>query len=422
MFIQTIRANPYGWLVVAVCFLSLMASYAARSSIGLMMPLWERDPGWTRDLASGAGATVLILMAVVSPAAGAIIDRFGPRTVCSAGLAAIGAGLLLTSIGSADWQIFAFYGALIGLGSGAIAMPMVSAVVAHYFSTGQGLASGIGFSGATGGQLVALPALGLLVAALGWRGTFVSLGLTILVLAAAAWAVLRGWTPRETAGKTAGETAGETIGDSRAADPIRRRLSYLFGNATFWLLLGGFLVCGFTTAGVIEVHLIPYAAFCGFGPIESATAYGVHGGFNMAGVILAGALADRMHRPRMLAGIFFLRAILFVLLIHVGNDLPLLFLFAALYGFMNFATLPIIASIVAARLGVGVIGLALGLIFGVHWLGAAAGAFLGGRLYELFARYDELWLVSIASVIVAGFLMLLIPEDRANARPVPAPA
>ena len=410
MFVQTIRANPYGWLVVAACFLSLMASYAARSSIGLMMPLWEKDPGWTRDFTSGAGAMVLVLMAVVSPAAGALIDRFGPRAVCAAGLASIGAGLLLTSVGSADWQLFAFYGGLLGLGSGAIAMPMVSAAVAHYFSTNQGLASGIGFSGATGGQLIALPALGLLVTALGWRGTYVSLGLTILVLAALAWAVLRGWTPRADAD------------DARAADPIGSRLSYLFGNATFWLLLGGFLVCGFTTAGVIEVHLIPYAAYCGFGPLEGATAYGVHGGFNMIGVILAGALADRLHRPRMLAGIFFLRAVLFVLLLHVGTDLPLLFLFAALYGFMNFATLPIIASIVAARLGVGVIGLALGLIFGAHWLGAAAGAFLGGHLYQLFARYDELWLVSIASVIVAGFLMLLIPEDRIGARPVAVPA
>lgn len=410
MLIQAIRANPYGWLVVGVCFLSLMASYAARSSIGLMMPLWEEDPGWTRDFASGAGAMVLVLMAVVSPVAGALIDRFGPRAVCTAGLTAVGAGLLLTSVGTADWQLFAFYGALLGLGSGAIAMPMVSAVAAHYFAANQGLASGVGFSGATGGQLVALPVLGLLVAALGWRATYVSLGLTIFLLAALAWAVLRGWTPRP------------GIDGSRAVDPIGRRLSYLLGNATFWLLLGGFLICGFTTAGVIEVHLIPYATLCGFGPIEGATAYGVHGGFNMVGVILSGALADRLHRPRMLAGIFFLRAVLFVLLLHVGTDLPLLFLFAALYGLMNFATLPIIASIVAARLGVGVIGLALGLIFGAHWLGAAAGAFLGGHLYGLFARYDELWLVSIAVVIAAGFLMLLIPEDRAGRAPVPAPA
>lgn len=411
--IRTIRANPYGWLVVAVCFGSLMAAYGARSSLGLVMPFWEKDPGWSRDLASNAGAMVLVLMAFVSPAAGNIIDRFGPRVACTAGLTAVGIGLLLTSISSADWELFAFYGMLLGLGSGAIAMPMVSAAVAHYFSSGQGLASGIGFSGATGGQLIALPALGLLVTAIGWRDTYVTLGVLILLFAVVAWTVLRGWTP-----KTA-------TGDSRAADSLGSRLGYLCSNYTFWLLFGGFAICGFTTAGVIEVHLIPYAAYCGFAPIEGATAYGVHGGFNMIGIILAGYFADKFHRPRLLAAIFFLRAILFALLLYVAGSLPLLFLFAALYGFMNFATLPIIASIVASRLGVGVIGLALGLIFGAHWLGAAAGAFLGGHLYQLFARYDELWLVSIASVIVAGFLMLLIPEDQRGTDPtdpIPAPA
>ena len=410
MLVRTIRSNPYGWLVVTVCFGALMAVYGVRSSLGLMMPFWEKDPGWSRDLASNAGALVLVLMAIVSPAAGNIIDRFGPRVVCTAGLAAVGTGLLLTSVSSAEWELFAFYGMLVGLGSGAIAMPMVSAAVAHYFSIGQGLASGIGFSGATGGQLIALPALGLLVIAIGWRGTYVGLGVLLLVFAAIAWSVLRGWTPKTAAG------------DGRAADSLASRLRYLGSSSTFWLLFGGFAICGFTTAGVIEVHLIPYAAYCGFTPVEGATAYGVHGGFNMIGIILAGYLADKFHRPRLLAAIFFLRAILFALLLYVADSLPLLFVFAALYGFMNFATLPILASIVASRLGVGVIGLALGVIFGAHWLGAAAGAFLGGQLYALFARYDELWLISIATVIVAGFLMLLIPEDRQAPEPVAAPA
>ncbi len=403
MFVRAIRTNPYGWLVVAVCFWALMASYASRSSLGLMMPLWEADPGWSRAFASNAGALVLILMAVVSPCAGNLIDRFGPRMVCAAGLAAIGAGLLLTATSGADWALMVYYGGLVGLGSGAIAMPMVAAAVARYFTAGQGLASGIGFSGATGGQLVALPVLGLLVGVVGWRGTHAGLGLLLIGLAAVSWLVLRGWPPDAGAG-------------GRGADPLSRRLGYLLGSRTFWLLLVGFTICGFTTAGVIEVHLIPYAVFCGFLPVEGATAYGVHGGFNMVGIILAGWLADRWHRPFMLAGIFFIRAFLFALLLFVAGSVELLFLFAALYGFLNFATLPIIANIVASRLGVGVIGLAMGLIFGGHWLGASIGAFLGGRLYGMLARYDELWLASIAVVIVAGVLMLLIPEDRRPAR------
>lgn len=400
MISAALRANPFGWLVVAICFAALMAVYSTRSSIGLMMPFWEAEPGWTRELASSAGALALLLMAVVSPFAGNLIDRFGPRTVCAGGLLFVSVGVLATSAATRDWHLVAYYGGLIGIGSGAIAMPMVSAAAAQYFSHGRGLASGIGFAGATGGQLVALPVLGIMVTALGWRGTYTALGALTLAIAAVAWLALR--RPPQTTGEQ----------DSQSLAPIGTRLRYVLSSGTFWLLATGFLICGFTTAGVIEVHLIPYAEFCGFAPIEGATAYGVHGGFNMIGVVLFGFLSDRLHRPRLLASIYFIRVALFVLLTQIAGSLPLLFVFAALYGFLNFAAMPVIANIIASRMGVGVIGLAMGLIFGGHWLGAAIGAYLGGAFYALWARYDELWAVAALAVALAGCLSLFVPEDR----------
>ena len=400
MIAASLRSNPFGWLVVAICFAALMAVYATRSSIGLMMTFWEVEPGWPRDLASNAGALALFLMAIVSPFAGNLIDRFGPRTVCAGGLFFVAIGILATSAATEDWQLIAFYGGLIGIGSGAIAMPMVSAAVARYFVHGRGLASGIGFSGATGGQLVALPVLGVMVTALGWRGTYTALGALTLAVAAVAWLALR----------RRSEISEET--DDQAVAPIGERLRYVLSSGTFWLLAIGFLICGFSTAGVIEVHLLPYAEFCGFAPVEGAAAYGVHGGFNMIGVVLAGFLSDRLHRPRLLASIYLVRVLLFILLTQIAGSLPLLFVFAALYGFLNFAAMPVIAHIIASRMGVGVIGLAMGLIFGGHWLGAAIGAYLGGAFYSIWARYDELWIVAALAVALAGCLALFVPEDR----------
>ena len=409
MTAAALRGNPLGWLVVAVCFAALMAVYATRSSIGLMMTFWEVEPGWPRDLASNAGALALFLMAIVSPFAGNLIDRFGPRTVCAGGLLCVGVGILATAAATQDWHLIAFYGGLIGIGSGAIAMPMVSAAVAQYFVSGRGLASGIGFSGATGGQLLALPVLGAMVVVLGWRGTYTTLGAVTLAVAAIAWLALR--RPPQVSGDA----------DSGALAPVGERLRYVLSSGTFWLLAIGFLICGFSTAGVIEVHLLPYAEFCGFAPIEGATAYGVHGGFNMIGVVLAGFLSDRLHRPRLLASIYFVRVLLFVLLTQIAGNLPLLFVFAAFYGFLNFAAMPVIAHIIASRMGVGVIGLAMGLMFGGHWLGAAIGAYLGGAFYTLWARYDELWVVAALAVALAGCLTLFVPEDR-NREPALQPA
>ena len=126
MMPEAIRANPYGWVVVGICFVSLMLVYAVRSSLGLMMPFWEDDPGWTRDLSSNVGALVLVLMAISSPVAGNLIDRYGPRPVCAAGLVCLGSGVFAVTVSSEAWQLVLAYGGLVGIGAGAIAMPMVS--------------------------------------------------------------------------------------------------------------------------------------------------------------------------------------------------------------------------------------------------------------------------------------------------------
>ena len=78
-------------------------------------------------------------------------------------------------------------------------------------------------------------------------------------------------------------------------------------NRTFLLLLGAFTLCGFTTAGVIDVYFIPYAISCGFTLVEGSTAYGFHGLGNLAGVVLFSWMADHVHRPRLLASMFFAR-------------------------------------------------------------------------------------------------------------------
>ena len=143
------------------------------------------------------GRGVLVLMAISSPVAGNLIDRYGPRALCTAGLVCLGIGVFAVTVSTEAWHLIVAYGGLVGIGAGAIAMPMVSAAVAIYFKSNQGLASGIGFSGATGGQLFAMPALGVLVTSIGWRGTYVTMGAAILIFAAAVWLMLRGGKPRE---------------------------------------------------------------------------------------------------------------------------------------------------------------------------------------------------------------------------------
>ena len=162
---------------------------------------------------------------------------------------------------------------------------------------------------------------------------------------------------------------------------------------------------------MIETHFLPYAAFCGFGPVPSATAYGVLSAVNMLGMIGAGWLADRMNRVALLAAIYLLRGLTFVILMNVGADYEMLMLFALLFGAVDYATVPVTASLVASHLGLRVMGLAMGLIAAGHAIGAALGAFMGGYLFDLGQHYDGLWLGSLALAFGAGLMVLLL-RDR----------
>ena len=80
-------------------------------------------------------------------------------------------------------------------------------------------------------------------------------------------------------------------------------------------------------------------------------------------------------------------------------------------------SLPVVTAIVAQRIGVRTMGLSLGLLFSAHSVGAAAGALMGGWLYDLFARYQEMWWAAFALCLAAALLALSLggPMRRARA-------
>ena len=184
-------------------------------------------------------------------------------------------------------------------------------------------------------------------------------------------------------------------------------------HALFW----SFVICGFTTSGTVEVHLIPYAITCGFPPLTSATAYGVLAGVNMLAMALSGYLTDRMNRPLLLGIIYIGRGLCFLLLMRIAGDIQMLFIFAVAFGIFDYSTVPPTASLVASHLGKRIMGLAMGLLSAGHALGGAAGAFMAGILYDLYAQYDAVWIASIGVAVAAGLMVFTIRENRAPAAP-----
>jgi len=393
------------WIIVGLSFLALALAYSSRATFSLVMPLWEQELGWSRSFTSGTAASALMLMALLAPFGGRLVDRRGARSVILIGLAALALGCLLLALTSQPWAFFLAFAGVSAAGFGLVATHVVSAAVEQEFDTNRGLATGIATSGATGGQLLLVPMIAVLLVSYSWRWAFIALSIATLVMM---FAVVR-WYPKGTTitrdTDAVGSTGRTIIEDTRE----------ILKRPAFQILFWSYLICGYTTSGVIETHFLPYASSLGFGPISSATAYGLLSALNLVGMIGVGWLTDRMNRPLLLGAIYLIRGVTFVILVNVGVDFQTLIFFAVIFGLVDYSTVPVTASLIASHIGIRVMGLAFGLISAGHQIGAAIGAYFGGVLFDIYAQYDWVWWSSAWLAVFAGLLVFLLRNNPRTA-------
>lgn len=388
------------WLLVLLGFSALAMAFSSRAFLSLSMVEWEQEFGWSRSSIAGAGAIGLIVMAAIAPLVGYSVDRFGARPVLTTGLLATALGTFVMANMTTQATFFIAYSVISALGFGIVSMHVVVASVAPLFDRHRGLATGIATSGATGGQLFFVPAFSIVLAGYGWRVGYSVMAALTLVTAAILWFVLR--SARRDMKVSPVETKQRSL---------KNRLGEVIGKRAFYALFFSFALCGFTTAGVVETHFLPYAAVCGYSPVMSATAFGVLSAFNLLGMIIAGYLADRMNNTVLLFSIYFLRALSFVALLYIGTDMWMLFAFSVMFGLFDYSTVPVTANLVAKHLGLHSMGLVMGLLAMGHALGAAAGAWVGGLIFVAFTSYLYVWLGSVALALLSAMFVLMLPQE-----------
>ncbi|MBA8823986.1 putative MFS family arabinose efflux permease [Saccharopolyspora lacisalsi] len=403
------RVHRAWWVALGAC-LAILGAGAFSTMSGLLVNPLHQEFEWSRSTIGIAVAVNMVLYGLTAPFAAALMDRFGIRRVIAGALTIISAGAALTTIMTEAWQLILYWGLLIGLGTGSMAMAFAATVANRWFVRRRGVVSGLLTAASVFGQFVFLPLLAWIIAHYQWRSAIVTLALTALITIPLVWLLLRDH-PADV-GLTAygaGEFTPKPAADPGAARRTVRVLVEAARTGQFWLLATTFAICGATTNGIMWTHFVPAARDHGMPITVAASLLTMIGIFNVVGTIGSGWLTDR-YDPRKLHALYFpLRGVLLLLLpqLLASTVQPSVVFFMVAFGVLDVATVP--PMIELCRRFYGDNGaIVFGWVNATHQVGAGLMALAASIMRESLGSYAPVWIVSAALCVIAGLLALMI--------------
>ncbi len=395
----------YAWIVLAVTFACLFVASALRSVPGIIMLSLEQEFHWSRETISGAVSVNLLLFGLAGPFLGRLMDLYGTKSITLIMITLVTLGAGGSYFMREPWQLYLFWGVIVGAGSGGTSIVMGSSVVNRWFQHRRGLALGILGAAFSSGQLIFTPVIMSLNMQLGWRAAtlFIVLLLGLIVLPLMMKFMVD--DPQKKGIRAYG--ANGVITSAILPDPHPMRLA--MKNPQFWLLAFSFGICGFTTSGLFQTHLITHGVEHGFPEMTMATSLGLMGATDIAGTIFSGWLCDRFGKRWPLAIYYTLRGVSLMLLPSIESTGQLM-VFSAVYGLNWLSTVPATSALTADLFGKQNVGIIFGWICFAHQIGAALASYGAGYLHSLVGNYSLAFITSGFFALVATGLVINIRE------------
>ncbi|MEV6104044.1 MFS transporter [Streptomyces sp. NPDC051940] len=402
------------WLVAAVGFVTIIAAAAFNSLPGLLIDPLHEEFDWSRGTIGIAVGLTVALSGLAGPFAAALHDRFGIRKVCAVALSVIAAGSLLSVWMASAWQLVLYWGVLVGLGTGSMAMAFSATITNRWFVARRGLVTGVLTAAGASGQLVFLPLCSWIVENHGWRPASVTVALAALVAVPFVWLLMRDH-PADVGLAPYGsdvyvEKPAPQTGAARRTLRVLRDASR---TGPFWLLAGTFAICGASTNGLIRTHFVPSAHDHGMPVTAAASLLAVIGVFDIIGTIASGWLTDRFDSRRLLAVYYGLRglSLMFLPMLLAPSVHPPMLFFIVFYGLDWVATVPPTLALCREHYGADS-AIVFGWVLASHQVGAALVAWLGGVARDVTGSYDMVWLMSGGLCALAAMMALVIRRGR----------
>jgi MFS family permease len=378
-----------------------------RHGFGLWLQPITQAQGWDRGTFALALAIQNLSWGFFGIFAGMVADRIGAFRVLVVGAALYALGLAGMALSKSPLVFSLTTGVLIGAAQAGTTYAIVYGVIGRQVDPAKrSWAMGVAAAAGSFGQFLMVPVEGLLISRAGWQEALLVLAVFSLLMA-----------PLAIGMREPGFTAGTPV---RRDQTIGQALREAFKYPSFQLLMAGYFVCGFQVV-FIGVHMPSYLKDKGLSPQVASYALALIGLFNVFGTYIAGTLGQRLAKRKILASIYFGRAIAIAVFLWAPLTPTSVYVFSSVMGFLWLSTVPPTNATIANIFGVAHLSMLGGFVFMSHQVGSFMGVWLGGFLYDRTGSYDIVWYIAIALGIFAGIVNLPVREAPIpRAQPQPA--
>jgi MFS family permease len=396
----------YGYVVVATCFAIQMIGWGIHNSFGIFFAPLVHEFGWSRASVASAASLSFLVHGIGSIFNGRLNDRIGPRLIMTGCGLLMGGGYMLMSGLDSLWEIYLFYGLIVGVGVSGTDVVLLS-TVARWFHARRGIMSGIVKVGTGLGMVIAPLFITLILSRFSWRTTFFILGVIILI----AYVILAQFLVRDPALKIQypdNVKPHQATGAKLYEEGVSFRDALRTRQFWFLCLIVLFVVsCTYT----IMMHIVPHAIDGGITPAKAATVLSTVGGMSILGRLVMGAAADRIGTKKALMISF---SLLFIALSFLpwAKALWMLYIFAVIQGFAHGGVFALMSPTVAEFFGTRAHGVIFGAVIFSATIGGAIGPFGAGYLFDVTNTYRVVFLtlagVSLVALILTATLTPLV--------------
>ena len=325
----------YSWMIVAVLAIVQIFGSSVFFVAGIMVPPLsdaDGDFGWSVFEITAAISVYYLFSAIYAPITGYLGDRFGARRMMLAGIAMYGLGMASLGFISHVWQFFLFYSVFMSATASITMVPMMASISVWFRRR---LGVGVGILWAVGGIGTAIlpPVIAELLEAVGWRDTFLLIGIVGSGIMLLVWPFIRS-KPADIGIEPFGASESDPPPVVREPEIDKLRLQALNRSmrrtAAFWNLpLIHALGCA--GHGIVLIFVVPFAVDEGISLTAAALTISILSVVSILSRLGSPILAEIYGPRKMMVASLTIQGLTVVMLFW-AHDVWLFYLFAVVFG------------------------------------------------------------------------------------------